>query len=171
MNRHLGRAISWLVIFLVLVQFVVVVMRYVFGVGSIWLQESLIYLFGFMFTLGAGYTLLHDGHVRVDIFYRDAAPRARAVVDLLGAVLFIFPVCGLIWWLTEPYVASSWAIREGSTETSGIQAVFLLKSAILGFAAVIGLQAVSMALGAVLVLTGVEEKRDAKPEPGPEPGP
>ena len=80
---------------MVLLQFAVVVMRYVFGVGFIFMQEGVIYLHAALFMLGAGYTLLHGGHVRVDIFYRDAAPPRKALIDLLGVILFLVPVCGI----------------------------------------------------------------------------
>jgi len=161
LNRRVGHVVSWLALFLVLVQFVIVVLRYVFGIGSIWLQESLLYSHGFLFTLAAGYTLLHDAHVRVDVFYREARPKTKAIVDLCGAVAFLLPVCIVIWWLGWPFVAASWAVLEGSPETSGIQGVYLLKTAILGFALLLGLQAVSMAIGAGLYLAGHGELPEA----------
>ena len=92
-NETVGRAAAWLALAMVLLEFVVVVMRYVFGVGFIAMQEGVIYLHAGLFLVGAGYTLLHGGHVRVDIFYRDAPPARRAVVDLAGVVLFLLPVC------------------------------------------------------------------------------
>lgn len=151
-NEAIGRTVAWAALLLVLVQFAVVIMRYVFGIGSIFFQESLTYLHGALFMAGAGYTLLHDGHVRVDIFYSTASDRARAMVDIAGAAFMLLPVCVLIWWLSWPIVLSSWAVLEGSRETSGIQAVFLLKSLILVFAALVGLQGVSMAISAGLRL-------------------
>ena len=87
-NEHVGRVASWLALLMVLLQFVVVVMRYIFGWGFIAMQEGVIYLHATLFLVGAGYTLLHGGHVRVDIFYRDARPRRRALIDLLGVILF-----------------------------------------------------------------------------------
>ena len=101
--------------------------------------------------------MLHEGHVRVDIFYRDASERAKALVDFLGAVLFLIPVCVLLWWWSWPYVEQSWAVHEGSKETSGIQVLYLLKSTILAFAGLMGLQGLSMALRTLLVLTGHHE--------------
>lgn len=154
LNHRLGRVIAWVAVTMVVVQFAVVVMRYVFGFGSIWMQESVVYLHSLLFLFGAGYTLLHEGHVRVDIFYREASERRKALVDLLGAVLFLLPFCALMWWWSWPYVEQSWAIGEGSKETSGIQALYVLKSMILGFTALLGLQGLSMALRSLLVLTG-----------------
>ncbi|MFQ5533991.1 MAG: TRAP transporter small permease subunit [Sphingomonadales bacterium] len=160
-NEHIGRVVSWAALCLVLTQFVIVIMRYVFGIGSIFLQESLSYFHGALFMAGAGYTLLHEGHVRVDILYRDAAPRTKAISDLIGAVFLLLPVCVLIWWLSWPFVDASWAVLEGSRETSGIQAVFLLKSLILVFAALVGMQGVSMAASAVCRLaTGMPAAPD-----------
>lgn len=157
-NHRLGRLVAWVAVAMVVIQFAVVVMRYVFGFGSIWMQESIVYLHSLLFLFGAGYTLLHEGHVRVDIFYRDASEKRKALVDFLGAAVFLLPFCALMWWWSWPYVEQSWAIGEGSKETSGIQAVYILKSMILGFTVLVGLQALSMALRNLLIITGHHEK-------------
>ncbi len=141
---------------MVIVQFMVVVLRYVFGVGSIFMQESVVYMHGIMFMLGAAYTLLHEGHVRIDIFYREASERRKALVNLIGAPLLLLPICAVIFRYSWPYVASSWRVFEGSKETSGIQGVFLLKSIVLVFAVMLALQGISLAVHALLVLTGRE---------------
>lgn len=154
MNDRIGRALAWASLAMVVVQFAVVLMRYVFGVGSIWLQESLIYLFGLQFTAMAGATLLKDGHVRVDVFYRPASPRAKAAVDLAGSLVLLLPMCLAIGWIALPYVGKSWAILEGSAETSGIPAVFVLKTGVLLFAVLTALQGVSLAARAALALRG-----------------
>ncbi|MHA1597567.1 MAG: TRAP transporter small permease subunit [Alphaproteobacteria bacterium] len=156
LNEAVGRAAAWLVIIMVLVQFVVVVLRYVFGFGSIMMQESVVYLHGILFMLGAGYTLLLEGHVRVDIFYREATPGKKALVDLFGALLLLGPVCVLIWWSSWSYVEQSWRIFEGSKETSGIHAVYVLKTAILAFALLMFLQGLSMAARSYMTIKGVD---------------
>ncbi len=156
-NEKIGRAVAWLAMAMVAVQFVVVVMRYVFGLGSIMMQESVTYMHAVLFMAGAGYTLLHGGHVRIDVFYANASAKRKALVDLAGVALFLVPFCVLIWWYSWPYVANSWKVFEGSKETSGIQAVFLLKSVILLFAALVLAQGLSMALRALLVLGGADE--------------
>ncbi|MEM9704826.1 MAG: TRAP transporter small permease subunit [Pseudomonadota bacterium] len=120
--------IKWGVAIMAITQFTAVLLRYVFSVNSIFVQESVVYVHGAVFILSAGYALLTDDHVRVDIFYRDAEPKRRALINLLGAYIFLFPFCLLILWTSSPYVASSWAVFEGSTEQSGIQGIFLLKS-------------------------------------------
>lgn len=154
LNDRIGRTVSWLVLAMVLVQFLVVGMRYVFGIGSVFLQEAVIYMHGTLFMVAAAYTLLHNGHVRVDIFYREATPRRKAIVNLAGVFLFLLPLMALVWIVAEPYVAQSWAIREGSKETSGIQGLFLLKSMILVFATLLPLQGLALAARAVLTLMG-----------------
>jgi TRAP-type mannitol/chloroaromatic compound transport system permease small subunit len=156
-NEWLGTRLAWLALAMVLLQFVVVLMRYVFGLGSVKLQESIVYLHATVFMVGAGYTLLHNGHVRCDIFYSTASPRAKAWVDLFGVFAFLLPMCVLIGWVAWPYVASSWAVLEGSPEGSlGIPGVFLLKSVILVFAALLALQGLALAIHAALLLAGVE---------------
>ena len=153
-NEKIGRGVAWVALAMVLIQFLVVVMRYVFGIGSIMMQESVVYMHAILFMVGAGYTLLHGGHVRVDVFYRDASPRKKAMVDLAGGIVFLLPVCSLIVWSSWAYVASSWRVFEGSKETSGIQAVFLLKTVILVFAVLVLLQGVSLILKSFLTLYG-----------------
>ncbi len=155
-NDTTGRFMSWATLALVLVQFVVVIMRYVFGIGSVWMQESLIYMHASLFMFAAAYTLLHNGHVRVDLFYRTASPKIRAMVDLGGALLLLMPVCIFTWWTAWPYVEASWSVFEGSRETTGIQAVYLLKSVILVFAALMAMQGVSLAIHSFLALKGLE---------------
>ena len=163
LNENIGKAVAWLALLMVIVQFIVVIMRYVFGIGSIFMQESIIYLHAIVFMLGAGYTLLHNGHVRVDIFYREASPRRKAVVDILGVAIFLIPVLALIWWGSWPYVANSWRVFEGSRETSGIQAVFLLKTVILVFVVLVVLQGISLAIRSLLILAGVEQAKVDEP--------
>src|SRR5690554_931140 len=133
LNEHVGRVVSLLALLMVLVQFIVVLQRYVFGIGSIWMQESIVYMHGFLFMLVAGYTLLHNGHVRVDGFCLPMSPRSQAWVDLLGTLFLIWPLCYLIFAVSLPYVEASWEVLEGSRATSGIQGVFILKSVILAF--------------------------------------
>lgn len=149
-----GRLLSWLSLAMVVVTFLVVVLRYGFNTGSIALQESITYLHALLFMLCAAYTLKHDAHVRVDIFYQRAGPRTRAWIDLLGTLLLLVPVCGFILYDSMDYVATSWAIHEGSSEAGGLNGVYLLKTAIPLMAGLLLLQGVSLALHNVLLLTG-----------------
>ena len=157
-NKTVGRTVMWFALCIVLIQFVVVLMRYVFGVGSIFAQESITYLHGFLFMLAAAYTLLTDGHVRVDIFYREAHPRKKAMVNLFGCVVLLLPVCILIFWTSFPYVLDSWRAGEGSPETSGIQARYIQKTAILAFAVLMAMQGVSIILRSLMALGGDEDE-------------
>lgn len=145
LSERSGRMVAWLALGIVIVQFLVVLGRYVFGVGSIQAQESIIYMHGLLFMLAAAYTLQADGHVRIDVFYREASPERKALVDLLGALLLLMPVCVLLYLVALGYVASSWRIFEGSKETSGIHGVYLLKLAILVFAIQMYIQGCAMA--------------------------
>jgi TRAP-type mannitol/chloroaromatic compound transport system permease small subunit len=132
----------------------VVMMRYALGIGSIWLQESILYAHAALFMLAAAWTLAVGGHVRVDIFYAQAKPRTRAVVDLFGALVFLLPFAIALAALSIPYVERSWAILERSREASGLPLVYLLKTLIPIFALLIGLQGVAQAIRAALVLSG-----------------
>lgn len=150
----LGRAIAWLTAAMVLITCVIVVLRYVLSTGSIALQESLSYLHAIVFMLGIGFTLSRDSHVRVDIFYRNFSPRTRAWVDLLGGLLFLLPVCLVIFYLSLDYVGSSWAIRERSSENSGLPWVYLLKTLLLIMPSLLLLQGIAEFSKTLLALLG-----------------
>jgi TRAP-type mannitol/chloroaromatic compound transport system permease small subunit len=147
-----GRGAGWLILAAVLMQFLVVLLRYAFGTGSIRLQESIVYAHAFAFLLAAAWALKTDSHVRVDVFYRDARPRTRAVVDLFGAIFLLMPMAALILWVSLPYVGRAWSILERSQETSGLPFIFLLKTAIPLFAFLLLVQGLAqiMRVGAAL---------------------
>lgn len=151
-----GRTIAWLTLAMVLIMFGIVVARYGFDLGSIALQESISYLHSIVFLLGAAYTLKHDQHVRVDIFYKRWSPRRRAWIDALGVLLLLLPTCGFIFWISLDYVASAWAIAEGSREAGGLRYVYLLKALIPLTAALLALQ------GVALLLKRIDQLRPAK---------
>ena len=148
LNAAIGRSAAWFCLFVVVVQFAVVVLRYAFGIGSIWLSESIIYGHAALFTMAAAWTLREGGHVRVDVFYADAMPRTRALIDLCGSIFLLLPFMLVLAWFALPYVARSWAILETSPETSGIPAVFLLKTLIPLFAMLMALQGIAQAIRA-----------------------
>lgn len=154
-NEQVGRAVAWLALAMVLVTFLVVVLRYAFDTGAIALQESVTYLHATLFMLGIGYTLRHDGHVRVDIFYHRFSARGRAWVDLLGTLLLLVPVCIFLLWSSFGYVADAWGIREGSREAGGIPGVWLLKTLILALPVLVLLQGLAWLLRNGLFLLGV----------------
>ena len=156
LSTILGKASSWMTLLMVLVTFVVVVMRYVFDAGLIWLQESVVWMHAFVFMMGAAYTLQQDGHVRVDVFYRDMSARRRAWIDLAGVLLFLLPVCVFLAWKSVDFVQVSWKLQESSREPGGLPYPLLpmLKSLILLMPLTLTLQGISMALGAVRTLRG-----------------
>jgi len=126
-----GKAVAWLTVVMVLLTFSIVVLRYGFNLGWIWLQESLTYLHVAVFSIVAAWTLQQDGHVRVDIFYAKMTEKNRARVNLSGSLLFLVPFCIFILIIAWPYVANSWKLLESSREAGGLPLVFLLKSLIM----------------------------------------
>lgn len=154
LNDSIGRAIAWLTLAMVLITFSVVILRYVYAIGWVWLQESYIWLHGIVFMIGSGYTLLHDGHVRVDIIYRSAGARYKAWIDLLGSLLMLLPMTLVVFWMSYGYVVSSWLKLEESREAGGLPGLFLLKTVILAFCVLLGLQGLSLAARSLLCLTG-----------------
>ncbi|OEU48035.1 MAG: C4-dicarboxylate ABC transporter permease [Desulfobulbaceae bacterium S3730MH12] len=153
MNDLIGRGVSWLTLFMALVMFVIVVLRYIFNMGWIWMQESVVFMHGFVFMLAGGYTLLAEEHVRIDIFYRPMSERKKAIVNLVGIVFLLFPTCFVIFYYGYPYVSDSWSVLEGSREAGGLPGVFLLKTSILVFPVLVGLQGVAKFIRALNTLT------------------
>ncbi|OCW57379.1 TRAP transporter small permease subunit [Hoeflea olei] len=156
-NLLIGRSFSWLALAIVVVCFTVVVQRYLFSVSHLWMQDLYVWLNGAMFMAVAGFALLRDDHVRVDIFYRPAGIRTRAIADLIGVVLFLLPFTWVVYTYSLPFVIRSWGYREASANVGGMPGLYILKSFILAFAALIALQGIAMAIRSVLVLSGNSE--------------
>lgn len=129
--EYLGRLAAVFVPLMLLVTCYIVITRYVFNSGSVAVQDLVTYFNTLLFTLGAGYTLKHNAHVRVDVFYGASTARTKTWVNLLGTLFLLFPVVVFILWACWGYVMSAWQIREGSPDTGGLPYVYLLKSLIL----------------------------------------
>ena len=147
-----GRMLAWLGLGMAAVTAIIVILRYGFGIGSIMAQESVIYMHGALFLLGAAYALKSGAHVRVDIFYRDFSPRSQAWVNSLGGIVFLLPLCAFIVFSSLDYVAESWSMRETSAEPGGIPAVFVLKTLIPLAAVNLAVQGIAEILRGALVL-------------------
>jgi TRAP-type mannitol/chloroaromatic compound transport system permease small subunit len=154
LNGAAGRAVAWLTVATVLICAAVVVLRYAFGIGLIWLQELYVWTHAIVFMLGAGYTLLINGHVRVDIYYARVSPRRKAWLDLIGTVVFLMPWLIVLAAYAIPYIAASWQLGEASSQTGGMPGLYLLKSAILGFCLLVGLQGLAIIARSVVVIAG-----------------
>jgi len=148
LSTVLGKMAAWLTLVMVVVTFVIVVMRYVFDAGLIWLQETVLWMHAFVFMMGAAYTLKKDEHVRVDIFYRKMSSRGRALVDLLGVLIFLLPLCVFLGWKAFDFVALSFRMHEASRESGGLPypLIPLLKSILLVMPITVGLQGIAMML-------------------------
>ena len=151
---YIGRATAWLTVCMVCVTVAVVLMRYVFDAGQIWLQESVVWMHAVVFMLGAANTLRAEQHVRVDVFYRSMPRRRRALVDLVGVVIFLLPVCVFLGWKSLDFVVQSWSIHEASREPGGLPYPFvpLLKSVLLLMPVTVALQGLSMFLRSLQAL-------------------
>ena len=151
-----GKAAAWLTLFMVIVTFIVVIMRYVFDAGLIWMQESVVWMHAVVFMLGAAYTLRAEEHVRVDIFYRTMSERRRAWVDLIGVIVFLMPLCAFLAWASFDFVTQSWSIGESSRESGGLPYPFvpLLKSVQLLMPIAVSLQGLSLLVRSVKTLRG-----------------
>jgi len=156
LNTLLGKGAAWLTLFMVLVTFLVVVMRYAFDVGFIWLQESVVWMHAAVFMLGAAYTLQQEEHVRVDIFYREMSPKRRAWVDLIGVIVFLLPLCAFLAFKAFDFVAMSWKLEEASRESGGLPYPLfpLLKSVLVVMPITLGLQGISLLMRCLKTLRG-----------------
>lgn len=156
-NWLVGQILSWLALACVLVCFTVVVQRYFFHTSILWMQDLYVWLSGAMFTGVAGFALLRQDHVRVDIFYRPAPIRRKAIADLIGVVFFLIPFVIVVWLYAFPAVRRSWGFYEASANIGGMPGLFLLKTFILVFAVLVGLQGLAIGARSILVLSGKEE--------------
>jgi TRAP-type mannitol/chloroaromatic compound transport system permease small subunit len=157
LNRWVGLTLSWLALAVVLVCFTVVVLRYSFRVSFVWMQDLYVWLSGAMFTGVAGYALLRDDHVRVDILYRPWSIRSKAIADLIGVLVFLLPFVSVVGSFGWTYLARSWRLYEGSANIGGMPGLFILKSFIMVFCVLVGLQGIAWACRSILVLAGRED--------------
>jgi TRAP-type mannitol/chloroaromatic compound transport system permease small subunit len=154
LNRAVGRVVGWLTLGTVLVCAGVVFLRYGLKTGSVWMQELYVWIHAGVFMLGAGYALMADRHVRVDLWYGRQTDRVKAMVEIAGTVFFLLPWTAVLLWVSLPFVARSWAILEPSAQVGGLPALFLLKSLLVAFAVLFGLQGLARAARAALLLAG-----------------
>lgn len=152
-NDAIGRAVSWLTLAMVILVFVIVVLRKVFGLGWIWMQESVTWMHAVVFMLAAAYTLKADAHVRVDIFYSRLSARGKAIVNLGGSLFLLLPLCAFIAWSSWDYVAESWRVKESSWQSGGLPALYLLKSIIPITAILLALQGITQSVADYLLLS------------------
>ena len=155
-NEVVGLGVSWVSLLLVLVVFVDVVMRYLFKMSFVFTQELEWQLFAFIFLIGAGYTLLHDGHVRVDIIYQRLGVKGRAWINLIGVIFFLIPGCWLVISTSWKFVGTSFSMMEGSPDPGGIPYRFIVKGFMTAGYVLLLLQGLSMGIHALLQILGVE---------------
>lgn len=157
LNRTVGRVFSWLALGIVLVCFAVVVERYVFNNTRLWAQDLYVWLNGFMFTAVAGFALLRDDHVRVDIFYRPGTVRHKAICDAIGVLIFLFPFMFVVIHFGLPFVQRSWRILENSANIGGMPGLYILKTFIVVFGVLVFLQGLAMLIRSTLVILNRED--------------
>jgi TRAP-type mannitol/chloroaromatic compound transport system permease small subunit len=162
LNSAIGNSLSWLSLAIVLVCFTVVLQRYIFSFSLIWMQDLYVWLNGAMFMGVAGFALMRGDHVRVDIFYRPATTRRKAMVDLFGVLVFLLPFCAVVTYYSWNYVMRSWRIAEGSANFGGMPGLYILKTFIFVFAALVALQGIAMAARSILVLAEREHLLPAR---------
>lgn len=156
LNEAVGGVLSFATLACVVICFLVAVLRYVAGIGFVWMQETYVWLHAAVFLVGAGYTFKVGGHVRVDLFYRGASPRRRAWIDLLGCVFFLFPWLGVVSGASWRFFIASYAVGESSGQPGGLPGLYVLKFMLVAFCLLVGLQGLALMARSVLVLRGDE---------------
>jgi TRAP-type mannitol/chloroaromatic compound transport system permease small subunit len=149
LNVKIGRLFSWLLLLMVLLTCLIVVLRYLFNIGFIWMQELVRFFYAAVFLICAAYTLAEDAHVRVDIFYSKLSLKKKCIVNILGSLIFLMPVCYITFYYSYSYVINSWLQFEGSLEERGLHAVFIMKTFIWIFAFMLFAQGISIIINSV----------------------
>ncbi len=153
-NEWIGRTVSWLTLGAILVCFLVVLLRYGFSIGYPWMQELYVWQHASVFMLGAGYTMLHRGHVSVDIFYGRFTPHKQAWIDIICVVVFLFPWLAVLAITSTPFILASWSIQEASAQVEGLPGLYLFKTLIWLFCAVLFIQGLALIARRSLFLMG-----------------
>ena len=151
-NRYTGYLCAFLVFLMFVNVFGVVVLRYLFDISFIWMQETYVWMHAYIFMAGAGFTYLNDAHVRIDIIYRSSSKVYKAIVDLVGNIFLLMPFLYIIWSYSFPFVYKSFQINEVSREAGGLPMLFLLKAAILIFAFLLFIQALSKLINNFIII-------------------
>ena len=160
LNEWIGRGVAWVTLALVVVIFVDVVMRYLFNTSFVFTQELEWHLFAFIFLIGAGYTLLHDGHVRVDIIYQRLGWKGRAWINLLGVIFFLIPGCFMVMMTSWKFVVNSFMIMEGSPDPGGIPFRFIVKGCIPAGFLLLLIQGISLGMHSLMQILGIETAKE-----------
>jgi TRAP-type mannitol/chloroaromatic compound transport system permease small subunit len=160
LNEWVGRGVAWITAGLVMVVFVDVLMRYILNTSFVFTQELEWHLFGFIFLIGAGYTLLHDGHVRVDIIYQRLGLKGQAWINLLGVIFFLIPGCLMVMITSWKFVANSFMIMEGSPDPGGIPFRFIIKGCIPAGFFLLLIQGLSLGMHSLMRILGIETAKE-----------
>lgn len=154
LNQFIESLTSWTTFTLTLLTFLIVILRYVFQLGWVWMQELTLYLHSIVFLVAASWALKNDAHVRIDIFYTKFSQKKKTIINACGVLLFLWPMCALIFTQTLPYVIDSWSVMESSSDSGGLAGVYLLKSLILVYCVLLFLQG-----GSILIESKKEFQR------------
>lgn len=153
-NDSVGKTVSWICLLLVLIVCLDVFLSNAFRYANAALFELQWHFFAIIFLLGAGYTLKEDKHVRVDVFYSQFSPTAKAWINFLGTLLLLLPFCLVLIHAGATFTENAWALRERSADPGGLGGRYLIKGTILLGAIFLLLQGISILLHSLLIITG-----------------
>ena len=153
-NIKVGKLFSWLLLLMVLLTCLIVILRYIFSIGFIWMQELVRFFYAAVFLICAAYTLVEDAHVRVDIFYSKLSEKRKSIINIIGSIIFLIPVCFITFYYSFSYIINSWAQFEGSLEERGLHAVYIMKTFIWCFAFMLFAQGISIVFSSINKIRG-----------------
>jgi len=155
--RWSGNIVAFATLATVILCFATVYLRYVMGFGLIWLQEAYVWTHVIVIVLGAGYTMMVGGFVRVDVFYSRWTNRKRSIADLVATLVLLVPFLWVFGAGVWNFFSTSYAADEGSLNPGGVANLWLLKGALVGFIGLVALQGLAFVLRGLLVMAGHEE--------------
>lgn len=151
-NEQLGKAASWCSLLLVLIVCIDVILRYFFKWSQVWIMEIELYLFAIIFLIGGAYAFQKDQHVRVDVFYSNMSEHNKAIVNLIGGIMFLIPWSLIMIYIGQRYFIKSWNISESSSQPGGLPALYIKKGLLVFAFLLLFLQGVSSVLKSILIL-------------------
>lgn len=157
-NTKIGKIFSWFTLLLIILVCIDVLLRYIFNYSIVAMQELEWHIFAIIFLMGASFTLLENGHVRVDVFYIKFSEKTKAVINIIGTIFLLIPFCVIIIWTSFEFVSISFSINETSPDGGGLPARFIIKSFIPISFFFLLLQGLSLLINSIIFL--IENKNE-----------
>ena len=137
-SEYITKYFFYIMFILVIVN---ILLRYIFNINFIFMQELVMYLHAFIFLFGISICLKENSHVRIDVFSNKLGAEVKKYIEMLGTVFLIIPFCLFVLYESTPIIIRSWEMLESSGEPGGLPFIYILKSSIYVFASLLLIQA------------------------------